>query len=57
MKHLFYMTLFAAIVSVVFGALSRDTQKARVLYGLKVFAEFMGIGLALALLLYFIPGS
>ena len=55
MKHLFYMTLFAAIVSVVFGALSRDTQKARVMYGLKVFAEFMGIGLALALLLYFIP--
>jgi hypothetical protein len=49
------MTLFAAIVSVVFGALSRDTQKARVLYGLKVFAEFMGIGLALALLLYFVP--
>lgn len=57
MKHLFYMTLFAAMVSVVFGALSRDTQKARVLYGLKVFAEFMGIGLALAFLLYFIPGS
>lgn len=57
MKHLFFMTFFAAIVSVVFGALSRDTQKARVLYGLKVFAEFMGIGLALALLLYFIPSS
>ena len=57
MKHLFYMTLFAAIVSVVFGALSRDTQKARLMYGLKVFAEFMGIGLAIALLLYFIPSS
>jgi len=56
-KHLFYMTLFAAIVSVVFGALSRDTQKARLMYGLKVFAEFMGIGLAIALLLYFIPSS
>jgi len=54
-KHLFFMTLFAAIVSVVFGALSRDTQRARVMYGLKVFAEFMGIGLILALLLYFIP--
>lgn len=57
MKHLFYMTLFAAIVSVVFGALSRDTQKTRLMYGLKVFAEFMGIGLALALLLYFIPNT
>ena len=50
------MALFAAIVSVVFGALTRDTQRARILYGLKIFAQFMGIGLALALLLYFIPG-
>jgi hypothetical protein len=57
MTHLLYMTIFAVIVSVVFGALSRDTQKARLLYGLKVFAEFMGIGLALAFLLYFIPSS
>ena len=55
MKHLFFMMLFAAIVGIVFGAISRDTQKARVLYGLKVFAEFVGIGLGLALLLYFIP--
>lgn len=50
------MALFAAIVSAVFGALTRDTQRARVFYGLKIFAQFMGIGLALALLLYFIPG-
>ncbi len=51
------MAVFAAIVSVVFGLLTKDTQKSRVLYGLKVFAEFMGIGLVLALLLYFIPGT
>jgi hypothetical protein len=50
------MTLFAALVSVVFGAVARDTQRERVLYGLKIFAEFMGIGLALAWLLYFLPG-
>jgi hypothetical protein len=50
------MTLFAAIVSVVFGAVARDTSRERVLYGLKIFAEFMGIGLALAWLLYFLPG-
>lgn len=56
MRHLIVMTLFAAIVSVVFGAVARDTRRERVLYGLKIFAEFMCIGLALAWLLYFLPG-
>ena len=51
------MAVFAAIVSVVFGIMTRDTQRTRVLYGLKVFAEFMGIGLVLGLLLYFVPGT
>lgn len=50
------MALFAALVSVVFGVVARDTQRERMLYGLKVFAEFMGIGLVLAWLLYFLPG-
>lgn len=56
MKHLLIMALFAVIAAVVFGIVARDTQRERVLYGLKVFAEFMGIGLALAWLLYFLPG-
>lgn len=49
------MTIFAALVSVVFGAVARDTPRDRCLYGLKVFGEFMVIGLALGWLLYFIP--
>lgn len=49
------MTLFAALASVVFGAMSKDTNHERVLYGLKVFAEFMVIGLVLGWILYFIP--
>lgn len=57
MIHLLVMTLFALLVSVVFGSVARDTQRERVLYGLKIFAEFMGIGLALAWLLYFLPTS
>jgi hypothetical protein len=57
LRHLLVMTLFAAIVSVVFGAVARDNGRERVLYGLKIFAEFMGIGLVLAWLLYFLPGS
>lgn len=51
------MTLFAALVSVVFGSVARDTQRERFVYGLKIFAEFMFIGLALAWLLYFLPSK
>jgi hypothetical protein len=49
------MMLFAGIVALVFGVVARDTGRERVLYGLKVFGEFMGIGLVLAWLLYFLP--
>ena len=49
------MSLFAALVSIVFGAMAKDTTRDRVLYGLKVFGEFMVIGLILGWILYFIP--
>ena len=49
------MCLFAALASLVFGAMAKDTNQERWLYGLKVFAEFMVIGLALGWVLYFIP--
>jgi hypothetical protein len=49
------MMLFAALASVVFGAMAKDTTRERVLYGAKVFAEFMVIGLILSWVLYFIP--
>ena len=49
------MTLFAALASVVFGAMAKDTTRERWLYGVKVFAEFMVIGLVLSWILYFIP--
>ena len=49
------MMLFAALASIVLGAAGKDTNKERWMYGLKVFAEFMIIGLVLGWLLYFIP--
>ncbi|HEU4834615.1 MAG TPA: hypothetical protein VFS90_09380 [Pyrinomonadaceae bacterium] len=55
MRHFLVMTLFAALASVVFGAMAKDTMQERLLYGLKVFAEFMVIGLVLGWILYFIP--
>ena len=50
------MVLFAALVSIVFGVVGRETPRGRLVYGLKIFAEFVGVGMALAWLLYFIPG-
>ncbi len=49
------MMLFAALASIVFGAMSKETNKERFIYGVKVFAEFMAIGLVLSWILYFIP--
>lgn len=49
------MTLFALLASTVFGAVAKETTQERFMYGLKVFAEFMVIGLALSWILYFIP--
>ena len=55
LRHFLVMMLFAALAAMVFGVVAKDTTKERWLYGLKVFAEFMVIGLVLGWLLYFIP--
>ena len=55
MKHFFWMAVFAALTAVVFGAVAKGSSRDRVVYGLKVFGEFMLIGLALGWLLYFLP--
>lgn len=55
MRHFLVMTLFAALTSIVFGAMAKETPRERVLYGAKVFGEFMVIGLILSWILYFIP--
>jgi len=55
LRHFLVMMLFAALAAIVFGAVAKDTTSERWLYGLKVFAEFMIIGLVLGWLLYFIP--
>ena len=55
MNHFLVMVLFAALAAIVFGAISKDTNRERAIYGVKVFAEFVVIGLALGWVLYFIP--
>jgi hypothetical protein len=54
-NHFLVMMLFAALAAIVFGVISKDTNRERWVYGVKVFAEFIVIGLALGWLLYFIP--
>ena len=55
MRHFLVMMLFGVLASAVFGAMAKDTNRERWLYGVKVFAEFMVIGLVLSWILYFIP--
>jgi hypothetical protein len=49
------MMLFAVFVALIFGIVGREGGRDRLFYGLKIFAEFMGVGLGLAWLLYLIP--
>jgi len=55
MTHFLYLVGFALFVSVMFGAIAEGTPKKRILYGAKTFLQFVGISLAIAWVLYFIP--
>lgn len=55
MRHFLVMTAFAVLAAVVFGTVAKESNSERLWYGLKVFLEFLVIGLALAWVLYFIP--
>ena len=56
MIHFFYLLGFAALIAVVFGAISAGTPKQKHWYGLKTFLQFVGISRMIALILYLIPG-
>ena len=55
MRHFLVMTAFAVVAAVVFGTVAKDTTPDRLIYGVKVFLEFMVIGLVLSWILYFLP--
>jgi hypothetical protein len=54
-KHLIFLMLFAAFISVGFGIFFDGDTKQRVKYGLKSFAQFVLISIGLAWVFYFIP--
>ena len=55
MRHFALMILYALLVAVVFALVGREGESGRLRYGLKIFAEFVVVGFALAWLLYWIP--
>jgi len=55
MRHFLVMTAFAGLAAVVFGIVAKDSKREQFVYGLKVFAEFLVIGLVLGWILYFLP--
>jgi len=49
------MLLFSLLVSVVFGVLSKDTLRERLIYGAKMFGAFVGIALVLGWIMFPVP--
>ncbi len=55
LSHFSAMLLFAFLVSVVFGVLSKDTPREQLIYGAKVFGAFVGIAILLGWIMYPVP--
>lgn len=55
MKHILWMAMFSALTAIVFGVVSKGSERQRLMYGLKVFGEFLGIAFILGWILYFLP--
>jgi hypothetical protein len=55
MRHVFWMAIFAGLTAVVFGAVTKGTDRQRLMYGLKVFGEFLFVAFILGWILYFLP--
>ncbi len=55
LPHFPAMLLFSFLVSVVFGVISKDTPRERLIYGAKVFGAFLVIAIVLAWIMYPLP--
>jgi hypothetical protein len=55
MRHVLWMSVFAALTAIVFGMVAKGDTRQRLLYGLKVFAEFLVVAVVLGWILYFLP--
>ena len=55
LTHFPALVIYSLLTSVVFGVLSKDTPRDRLIYGAKVFAAFIGTAIVLGWLMYFVP--
>lgn len=55
MIHFLYLTGFAFFVALAFGVFSAGTNREKVIYALKIFAQFLIVSLILAWAFYFLP--
>ena len=55
MRHVFWMAVFAGLTGVVFGVVAKGSDRQRLVYGLKVFGEFLFVAFILGWILYFLP--
>ena len=51
-SHFMAALIFAAVTSVVFAVTSKDTDRERLLYGLRVFGLFLAVALGAAWFMY-----
>ena len=55
MRHVLWMAVFAGLTGIVFGVVAKGSHQHRLIYGLKVFGEFLAIAFVLGWILYFLP--
>lgn len=55
MIHFLYLIGFAFFTAAAFGVVSSGDVRSKILYGAKIFAQFVIISLVLAWIFYFIP--
>ena len=55
LTHFPALVIFSFLVSVVFAVLAKEAPRERLVYGVKVFAAFVGTALVLGWLIYFFP--
>lgn len=53
--HLGLMIVFSVFVSTVFAALSRETPREQIRFGLRLFAGFVAAAIAIGWLMYPLP--
>jgi len=55
LSHFSALLLFSFLTSVVFGVVTKNSPRERVIYGAEVFAAFVGIAILLGWIMYALP--